>query len=166
MPNTEFTPNKLIVHTTKLVKQGVTASPAAQSIPDRNISTDTPLQKAQQMLSKEKPFFFTAPTVDDSSFDQLVLKNPMPVIVLFTMPGCGACSSIKNGAWQTIHQNFKQKFMMYEFVCSKTTKTDKDHDVSGHPNMLFFNKGEEIGVYLGYSQYEYYANYIKGLHLP
>lgn len=117
----------------------------------------------QHMPQQEN--WFVAPKVTDNTFERLVMEATRPVIVVFTIPSCSSCISLKNSALQALNYNFKDTWDIYEFVCGTDTKTDKDMDITGHPAMFFFNKGEEIGQYLGYSQYEYYASYIKSLKL-
>lgn len=154
-----------IVETTRVVQNNTPANtPTVIRHSVSNVRANT-VQTSPAQNKSAATGFFTALTVNDQTFDRLVLQSSKPVIVVFTLPSCTACTSLKNSAWQALHHNFKEQFNMYEFVCSSQTLTDKEHDISGHPALLFFNKGEEIGVYLGYSQYEYYASYIKTLRL-
>ena len=106
---------------------------------------------------------FIAPALNDINYDEIVLNNTKPCIVLFSTRSCGSCTSLKMNAWQELYSNHKDQFDFYEFSCTENTKTDKNEDINAHPSLLFFNKGKCIGTYLGYSQYEYYANYIKTL---
>lgn len=144
------------------IQQRVTASSFVQTkMPTAPIFTPGP---ARQVQAAEAPSV-NIPYVTDATFEQFVLKNPKPCIVLFSMLSCGSCSAMKSAVWPRLYQEHNRGFDFFEFVCTAETKTDKEHDATGHPTMLFFNKGEEIGVYLGFSQFEYYNNYIRSLRI-
>lgn len=133
--------------------------------PNPNVITAADYPSGPMRFRAPAPGYFTAPAINDASFQRIIESSAKPIIVIFTTVGCGACKAVKDSAWQALHKNYKDQFDLYEFTCTEATKKDKEEDITGHPCMLFYNKGEQIGVYMGYSQYEYYVNYIKTLKI-
>ena len=109
----------------------------------------------------EKMTYFSPPLVNDDNWNEMVLQCEKPVAVVFTMVGCSACTSLKKTSIQVLKNHYRDSLEILEFQCSPQTVMDKELDATGHPSIIFFNKGVEVGVYLGYSQAEYYINYIR-----
>ena len=142
-------------------------------LPQRGIAPTRPTQARPTQASLISPMapseyrshmpsgLFEPPLVDDASWNRMVLENPKPVAVVFTMVGCMACTSLKQTAIQELKRHYQDDLEILEFQCSTHTRMDKELDATGHPTFVFFNQGNEVGIYLGYSQAQYYINYIR-----
>lgn len=117
-------------------------------------------KQARSQLAQQA---FIAPILNDETFDETIHRNQKPCIVLFSARSCGSCTSLKINAWQEIYTKYHDQFDLFEFPCTESTRVDKREDINAHPSMLFYSKGRCVGTYLGYSQFEYYVNYIKSL---
>lgn len=101
--------------------------------------------------------------VDERTFESKVLNASKPVMVLFTVPGCGSCKYFKETAFRQVLAYYSDQFDIYEFVCSTMTQTDKHYNVVYHPTTIVFSAGEDIGEYIGGSVFEYFKNHIDSI---
>lgn len=109
--------------------------------------------------------YLSAEVVDDSNFNQKVLKSDKPAIVLFSIYRCGLCTRLKNTAWQTLLRDYSDRFNFFEFLCNGQSQTEDEYMVNKHPNIFVFNQGKEIDHYMGYAPEDSYINFIKYLKL-
>lgn len=119
--------------------------------------------QAQFYPQSVEPEYKVAEIVSDETFDQKVLKNPKPVLVLFSIPRCSLCTSFKNSAWQLLLKNYTHMFDMYEFVCTGASHTEDEYGVSSHPHLFIFYKGHEVTSHLGYGPVQGYLDFINSV---
>lgn len=119
--------------------------------------------EAQLYPQSLEPQYKLAEVVSDENFDQKVLKNPKPVLILFSIPRCSLCTSFKNSAWQLLLKNYTHMFDMYEFVCTGTSHTEDEYGVTSHPHLFIFYKGHEVANHLGYGPVQGYLDFINSV---
>lgn len=105
--------------------------------------------------------------IDDSTFEARVITATRPVLVLFSLPSCGACHDMKRpgGCWQQALAYYADRYDMYEYVCGPSTQDDKYYDVDVHPTVVVFKGGDDVGVYKGSGRFDYFKERIDSLNL-
>ena len=131
----------------------------ANTAPDDMYGLPTREQKNTTRL------YFEAPQLNDSNFDDIIGKINTPIAILFSTRHCGACKDFRATTWQEAYYTYKDKMSFFEFDCGVHTKKDKEHDATSHPTIVFYNKGQDVGSFLGHSHFQYFNDTIRRLNL-
>ena len=127
--------------------------------------TDTPVPQRVNPTNTSKLPHFEAPRITDTNWDMIIKGIARPLIILFSTPYCGACRDFKATTWQEAYWRYNDKLVFFEFECTPVTKQDKEHDALSHPTVVIYHGGEEKGIYLGHSIFQYFEDYLKQLKL-
>ena len=86
--------------------------------------------------------------VNDSTFEQTVLKSPVPVIVDFWAPWCGPCRMVAPSL-EKIAKDYAGKLLVTKVNTDENAEWATRYGVSGIPTMLFIAGGEVVHEQVG-----------------
>lgn len=87
--------------------------------------------------------------VDDSSFDQTVLKSEMPVLVDFWAEWCGPCRMVAPVV-EELAKEYEGKISFAKLDVDHNPKTAGKYSIMSIPTLLLFKKGEPISHIVGF----------------
>ena len=99
----------------------------------------------QKISEKDWPLHVI--TLDDSNFDEFILKYPLSVID-FTSKACVYCRTMEP-RMRRLAQLYKGKVAFGKLDTHKNPNTAKKYNILGVPNFLFFSYGKKIGQRTG-----------------
>jgi thioredoxin 1 len=86
--------------------------------------------------------------VNDSNFEQDVLKSATPVLVDFWAPWCGPCRAIAPVV-DEVADSFNGKAKVYKMNVDNNPVTPMRYNVRGIPTLLVFKDGQVKEQYVG-----------------
>ena len=87
--------------------------------------------------------------VTDSSFDQDVLKNSLPVLVDFYADWCGPCK-MAEPILEELSENYKGKLVLVKINVDENQQTAGKFGVMSIPTTILFKDGSEVGRQVGF----------------
>jgi thioredoxin 1 len=88
--------------------------------------------------------------VNDSNFDQEVLKSEVPVLVDFWAVWCGPCKAIAP-IIENVAATYAGKVKIAKMDVDKNTSTPMRYRVQAIPTLIFFKDGKPVDSLLGYN---------------
>jgi thioredoxin 1 len=88
--------------------------------------------------------------VNDSNFEQEVLKSEIPVLVDFWAVWCGPCKAIAP-IIESIAASYAGKVKIAKMNVDESTSTPMRYRVQAIPTLIFFKDGKPVDQLLGYS---------------
>jgi thioredoxin 1 len=79
--------------------------------------------------------------IDDSNFEDEVLKSDMPVLVDFWAPWCGPCKAIAP-IIDELAKNFSGKLKFTKFNVDESPLTPGRYGIRAIPTLIFFKDGQ------------------------
>jgi thioredoxin 1 len=86
--------------------------------------------------------------INDSNFEEKVLKSNVPVVVDFWAPWCGPCKSIAPLLDQ-VAQDFAGKLLVCKVNVDDNAKSASTYMIRAIPNLVIFNNGAEVDRVVG-----------------
>lgn len=91
--------------------------------------------------------------VDDSNFDQAVLKSETPVLVDFWAPWCRPCLMLAP-ILDELAQDYSGKLTIARMDVDQSPKTAASYRIMSIPTMLLFKEGKPISNIAGFKPKE------------
>ena len=98
--------------------------------------------------------------VNDSEFEEKVLKNDSPVLVDFWAEWCGPCK-MAEPVLEELSEEFKDKIEIMKLDVDANQKSAQDYDVMSIPTTILFKDGKEIGRQIGFAGKQAFEDLIK-----
>jgi len=86
--------------------------------------------------------------VNDSNFEQVVLKSEKPVVVDFWAPWCQPCRIIAP-IIEELAQEYNGKVIFAKLNTDDNMQTTMRFGIRGIPTLLIFKNGQEVGRIVG-----------------
>ena len=87
--------------------------------------------------------------VNNENFENVVIKNEMPVLVDFWAPWCGPCMMIADSISE-IANEYSGKIKVAKVNVDNNEKIAMLYSISSIPTILLFNNGKVINTSVGY----------------
>ena len=88
--------------------------------------------------------------VDDTSFDQVVLKSTIPVLVDFWAPWCGPCRMV-SPIVEELAEEYGDKASFAKVNVDENQKMAARYGIRSIPTLLFFKEGKPMHQVIGFS---------------
>lgn len=102
----------------------------------------------------------------NASFNKEVKDSETPVIVDFYADWCGPCNMMAP-VFEQLSKEYEGRLKFAKIDVDTNQGISEEYNVRSIPTLIFFNKGEEIGRFMGYRQKENLKsdidNTLKGL---
>ena len=86
--------------------------------------------------------------VNDATFENAVLKSPLPVVVDFWAPWCGPCKFLAPSL-DKIAEEYAGRLVVAKVNTDENVKWASQYHVNGIPTMLFFSGGQVVHQQVG-----------------
>ena len=87
--------------------------------------------------------------INDSEFEDVVLKSHLRAVVEFWSPGCGPCEMYVS-IFEELATIYKAKLVVAKYNIDENSKVAKQYGVLGAPTIFFMKKGEIVHRINGY----------------
>lgn len=89
-----------------------------------------------------------AQQVNDSNFEEVVLKSNKPVVVDFWAEWCGPCRAI-GPIIEDLAREYEGKVVVAKLNVDENTVTSTNYDIRSIPTLLFFKDGKVVDKLIG-----------------
>ena len=86
--------------------------------------------------------------VSDSTFDQVVLKSQVPVLVDFWAPWCGPCRAIAPIV-EELAEEYGDRVAVGKLNVDENAQTPAKYDIQSIPTLLLFKGGKPVQQLVG-----------------
>jgi thioredoxin 1 len=88
--------------------------------------------------------------VTDESFDEVVLKSPVPAMVDFWAPWCGPCRMIAPIV-EDLAQEYDGRAVIAKINTDENFRVTSELGIMGIPTLILFKDGEEVDRVVGFA---------------
>ncbi len=86
--------------------------------------------------------------VNDSDFENEVLKDPLPVLVDFWAPWCGPCKAVAPVV-EDLAKEFDGRLKVVKLNTDENPKTAQAYTIRGIPSLYLFKSGQVVEQIVG-----------------
>ena len=90
----------------------------------------------------------SAADVTDASFENDVLKSPVPVLVDFWAPWCGPCRMV-SGTVDEIAKDFAGQIKVYKLNTDENPNVASQYGIRSIPTLMVFKGGVKVDTVVG-----------------
>jgi len=90
----------------------------------------------------------SAADVTDASFENDVLKSPVPVLVDFWAPWCGPCRMV-SGTVDEIAKEFAGQIKVYKLNTDENPNVASQYGIRSIPTLMLFKNGVKVDTVVG-----------------
>lgn len=87
--------------------------------------------------------------VDETEFNEKILKAEQPVLVDFWAPWCGPCKMVGPEV-EAIAEEYEGRAVVAKVNVDEQQKLASQYNVMGIPTLLVFKNGQEVNRIVGY----------------
>ena len=98
--------------------------------------------------------------INESNFEQEVLKAGTLVLVDFWAPWCGPCKMVKP-VLDKVAESYSDKIKFVSLNTDDNQKTAMDFHITGIPSLLLFKDGKTVDRVIGYVPEEDLVKFLK-----
>jgi thioredoxin 1 len=88
-------------------------------------------------------------SIDDSNFDQMVLKSKTPVLVDFWAPWCRPCL-MTAPVLEELSEEYAGRLTIAKLDVDQNAKTAAKYAIMSIPNLIIFKDGKPVSQVVGY----------------
>jgi thioredoxin 1 len=100
--------------------------------------------------------------VNDSNFDEIVLKANKPVLVDFWAEWCGPCRMI-GPIVKELAEDYEGRAIMAKVDVDSCPETSEKFSIRNIPTLLFFKNGVQVNKHVGATQKKVLADKIDAI---
>ncbi len=83
-------------------------------------------------------------TADDNTFDDMVLRSPLPILVSFGATWCVKCKAL-HPTLAAIAADYQDRMKVVHVDVDQSPALTEKFDIASLPALLFFKNGEQCG---------------------
>lgn len=120
------------------------------------------LQRPNDKVDEAPPVVAEPVTVTDADFEQLVLRSPIPVLVVFGAAWCPPCRALAPTI-DELAKDYQGRIIVAKLDVDDNPKSLEEYRVREVPTLLLFRDGQEVERVLGLKSKEELSQLLDSL---
>ncbi|KAI8464368.1 MAG: thioredoxin [Monoraphidium minutum] len=104
--------------------------------------------RPSRLVARAEAVGTVAADVNDTNFDELVLKSKVPVLVDFWAPWCGPCRMLAPLV-DELASEYAGKFTCVKMNTDESPQTASEYGVRSIPTVMVFKNGQKMDTIIG-----------------